>query len=209
LRRGLVHLRFAAKIYDSKEMWMRRVPVITLRWATVLGMSFLASCSSAPKDTRAADEAAIRADSAAWSAAAQAKDIDKSMSFYTDDAVQASQGAPVIRGKAALRDGWQKMFQFDGPGLSFAAQTVDVAKSGDLATEYGTYLLETADKNGKFSDDKGKYLVVWKKQADGTWKAAMEIANSDAPPPAPVPAAAPVKKHAAKPAKKKHGRHHH
>ncbi len=187
---------------------MRRVPLITLTLATALAVSFMTNCSSAPKDTRAADEAAIRAASAAWSAAAQAKDIDKSMSFYTDDAMQASQDAPVIQGKAALREGWQKMFQFDGPGLSFAAQTVNVAKSGDLATEYGTYLLETADKNGKFTDQKGKYLVVWKKQADGTWKATMEMANSDAPPPAPAPAAAPAK-HTTRAAKKKHGRHHH
>jgi uncharacterized protein (TIGR02246 family) len=198
------------KIYDSKEMWMRRVPVITLTLATALSVSFMTNCSSAPKDTRAADETAIRAASAGWSAAAQAKDIDKSMSYYTDDAVQLSQNSPAIQGKAALRDGWQKMFQFDGPGLSFAAQTVDVAKSGDLAAEYGNYLLETADKNGKFTDQKGKYVVVWKKQADNTWKATMEIANSDAPPPAPVPVPAPVKKHAAKTSgKKKHARHHH
>jgi ketosteroid isomerase-like protein len=190
-------------------MWMRRVPLITLTMATALAVSFMTNCSSAPKDTRAADETAIRAASAGWSAAAQAKDIDKSMAYYTDDAIQASQDAPVIQGKAALRDGWQKMFQFDGPGLSFTTQTVNVAKSGDLATEYGTYLLETADKNGKFTDQKGKYLVVWKKQADSSWKATMEMANSDAPPPAPVPAAAPVKKHAAKAAKKKHGRHRH
>ena len=78
------------------------------------------------------------------------------------------------------------------------------SKSSDIAYEYGTYSLDTIGKDGKVSTQTGKYVVVWKKQPDNTWKVAIDTDNSDAPPPAPAPPAR-AAHHAA--AKKKH--HHH
>ena len=50
------------------------------------------------QQARAADEAAIRAASAAWSQSATAKDLDKAVSFYADDAVILPDKAPAVRG---------------------------------------------------------------------------------------------------------------
>ena len=127
----------------------------------------------------AADEAAIRAASAAWSQVSTAKDLDKSVAVYTDDAVQMSPKGPPVHGKDAIRKGWAAMLAMPGPGLSFQTTSVEVARSGDLAYETGTYDFVTADKKGKTNDEKGKYVVVWKKQSDGSWKAAVDIDNSD------------------------------
>jgi ketosteroid isomerase-like protein len=55
--------------------------------------------------------------------------------------------------------------------------TVDVEFIGDTAIEHGEYTLELAA--GK---DKGKFIVVWKRQNDGTWKWHVDIFNSDLPP---------------------------
>jgi uncharacterized protein (TIGR02246 family) len=132
-----------------------------------------------PADSRAAAEAAIRAASAAWSQASAAKDVDKAVSFYADDAVQMSPKGPAVRGKENIRKGWVSMLATPGPGLSFQTTSVEVARSGDLAYETGTYDFATTDKNGKTNDEKGKYLVVWKKQADGSWKAAVDMDNTD------------------------------
>src|SRR5437764_11143066 len=46
------------------------------------------------------------------------------------------------------------------------------------------------DDNGKSSIDRGKYVAVWKKQADGNWKVAVDTWNTDLPFPAP-----PIKKY--------------
>jgi ketosteroid isomerase-like protein len=148
-----------------------------------------ASCNTTPtpKDTRASDEAAIRAASKAWSDATQAKDLDKAMSFYADSAVQMADQGPLISDHATLRAGWQKMFSLPGPGLSFQTSGVDVAKSGDIAYEYGAYDFAVSDSSGTINDQKGKYVVIWTKQADGTWRAAVDIDNIDARPPATAP----------------------
>jgi ketosteroid isomerase-like protein len=37
------------------------------------------------------------------------------------------------------------------------------------------------DPTGTSVNDRGKYLEVWKKQADGTWKCVMDMWNSDLP----------------------------
>ena len=130
-------------------------------------------------DTRPADEAAIRAASAAWSQASTARDLDKSVAVYTEDAVQMLPKTPAVKGRDAIRKNWTQMLALPGPGLSFQTTSVEVARSGDIAYETGTYDFVTTGKNGKANDEKGKYVVVWKKQSDGSWKAAVDIDNPD------------------------------
>jgi ketosteroid isomerase-like protein len=71
--------------------------------------------------------------------------------------------------------------------MSFRPSGVAVAKSGDVAYTYGTYDLSVTGPDGKPMTDKGKYVTVYKKQADGSWKAALDTFNSDMPLPTPPP----------------------
>jgi ketosteroid isomerase-like protein len=124
-------------------------------------------------------EANIRAATIEWSVASKAKDVDKAVSFYADDAIEFVDKAPAAVGKANIRKVWQAMLTLPGPGLTFATTEVEVAHSGEIAWEHGTYNLATAEKDGKVTDEKGKYVVVWKKQFDGSWKVVADIDNTD------------------------------
>ncbi len=132
-----------------------------------------------PPDTRAADEAAIRARSQEWSKAAGAKDLEKSVSVYAEDARRLASGAPVAVGIDAIRKEWKEYLAMPGPGFSWAATNVEVAHSGDLAYETGTCEFKTLDKKKKAVTIKEKYVVVWKKQADGRWKVLADMDNPD------------------------------
>jgi uncharacterized protein (TIGR02246 family) len=159
--------------------------------AAIFAMAFTTSCHRAgEKDgqaehqqeiqqARAADEAAIRAASAAWSQAATAKDLDKAVSFYADGAVILPEKAPAVRGTENIRKNWAPVVTLPGPGLSWQTSALEVARSGDLAYETGAYNFVTTDKKGEATDYKGKYLVIWKKQSDGTWKVAVDTDNPD------------------------------
>jgi len=159
--------------------------------AALFAMLLTTSCDQAGKkdaqaehqqeiqQARAADEAAIRTASAAWSHAATAKDLDKSISFYADDAVQLPNKAPAAKGKENIRKNWAPMLALPGPGLSWQTSSVEVARSGDIAYETGSYDFVTTDKKGKSSDVKGKFVVVWKKQNDNSWKVAVDTDNPD------------------------------
>jgi ketosteroid isomerase-like protein len=69
--------------------------------------------------------------------------------------------------------------------LSFEADTVEVARSGDLAFETGAYSMTLTGPDKKPATEKGHYVVVWRKGADGAWKVGVDAPIS-APPDAPA-----------------------
>jgi uncharacterized protein (TIGR02246 family) len=140
-----------------------------------------APAPSAPPDTRAADEATLRALIKDWSASAQAKDHVKFASVYAEDAVVMFANAPDIKGLPAIREALPKMMQDPAFALSFEADKVVVARAGDLAYETGTYSLSMTGPDEKPATEKGHYVVVWRKEADGTWKAVIDAPISDPP----------------------------
>ena len=113
--------------------------------------------------------------------------------------------APIIMGKDAIRSAVAGMMSDKNLALSFATTNAQVAKGGDIAYTQGTYSMTmTNPKTKKLVAEKGKYLTVYKKQSDGTWKAIEDINNADAPA-APVSMAA-AKRSAPVAAKKKRKR---
>jgi uncharacterized protein (TIGR02246 family) len=126
-------------------------------------------------------EQALRDLDAQWSAAAGAKDLDKTVSYYADDAIVMPPNAPPATTKEAIRSTWNEMLTSPGAGISWKTTKVEVANGGDLAYVSGTYEETMTDASGKRAQDRGKYVEIFKKQADGTWKVIVDIWNSDLP----------------------------
>ena len=152
----------------------------------------LAGCQQAPPppapDTHDADAKAIRDVETAWVQALAAKDFDKSMAFYADDASVFIPDALVANGMAAIKAVWKPMLEDKNFSFTFASDKVDVAKSGDLGYAQGSFTYTMTDpKTKRVLTERGKYVTVYKKQTDGSWKAVADIGNEDAP-------AAPAKK---------------
>ena len=126
-------------------------------------------------------EQALRDADAQWSKAAAAKDLDKTVSYYSNDAIVMPPNASSATTKDAIRNVWKDMIASAGLTITWNATKVEVAKSGDIGFVSGTYELTMNDANGKPVNDRGKYLEVWEKQADGTWKCGADIWNSDLP----------------------------
>ena len=135
-------------------------------------------------DTREADERAVRVSEIEMSKALAAKDLEQLMSFFADDASGIYPNTPIITGKDALRESWKTTLAIPGFSLSLQPLKVEAARSGDLAYVHGTWTRTMNDATGKPMADKGNYIVVYKKQADGQWRIVADIANSDLPLPA-------------------------
>ena len=133
-----------------------------------------------------ADDKAVRDADAAWSKAAGAKDLDKTVSFYADDAIVLPPNEAAKTTKDAIRTLWKGLID-SVTDVSWKATRVEMAKSGEMACLIGTY--ELTMKDG--TKDRGKYCEVWEKKG-GTWKCGTDIWNSDLPAAAssPAPAAA-------------------
>jgi uncharacterized protein (TIGR02246 family) len=147
-------------------------------FVTVAAACFALGCAqnsqpAAMPDTRAADEATIRAADADWVMAAGAKDLEKCMSYYADDAVFLSSGAPAAVGKDNIRKNIQGLLAAPVQMIVNVA-SVTVARSGDLAMDQGTVQATVTDKKGKTSTSTSQYVLVWKKMPDGSWKIAAD-----------------------------------
>jgi ketosteroid isomerase-like protein len=128
----------------------------------------------------AGDEQTLRDLDAQWSAAAASKNVDKTVSYYSDDAMVLPPNGPTAATKDAVRKVWNDALTAPGVSISWKAVKVEVSKSGDLACVTGTYEYTMNDASGKPVNDKGKYVEVWEKKG-GTWKCGVDIWNSDLP----------------------------
>ncbi len=146
-----------------------------------LGLLLLTSACSqpTPPDTRGTDEATLRDVDARWSKTAQSRDLDQTVSYYADDATVLAPNAPMASDKPAIRALWTSLL-VPGTSIAWQATKVEVARSSDLGYVMGTYQLNVKDQT-----DHGKFVEVWKKQADGNWKVVADIFNSDMPMPVP------------------------
>ena len=141
---------------------------------------------TAPPDTRAADEAAVRKTDADWVKAAQTKQVDAWVAFYGDDAVVLPPNDKTADSKESIRKVVGDLLALPGLSANWQMTKVEVARSGDIAYGWGTYELAWNDAKGKPVTDRGKLVEIWKKQSDGGWKCIVDTWSSDlpaAPPP--------------------------
>ena len=138
----------------------------------------LLSCGEQEIDTKAEAEKLMQA-SREWNAAAQKNDVEKVISYWTDDALLMSQGEAALSGKTAIRQMVQESFKIPGFNIKWEPQSAFVSKSGDLG-----YLIEKSqitvnDSTGKPITTHFKAVTIWKKQSDGSWKNAVDISNTE------------------------------
>jgi ketosteroid isomerase-like protein len=143
-----------------------------------------------PPSAQGSDEKAVRDADAAWSKAAGSKDLDKTVSFYADDAMVLPPNEAAKTTKDAIRTLWKGLID-SVTSVSWTATRVEMAKSGEMACVSGTYELTMTDG----TKDRGKYCEVWEKKG-GAWKCGTDIWNSDLPaaPAASSPASTPAEK---------------
>jgi ketosteroid isomerase-like protein len=164
---------------------MPRVPTLT----AVAVLLCVVGCS---KPDLEAEKRAILATDKPWMDAIAAKDVEKAVSFWSEDAVVMPQGQPAVVGKAALRIWAGEMTKIPGFSIKWQTTQVTVAPSGDQAYALATTVTSMTGPDGKTFSIPGKAVTVWRKGADGSWKCVVDIWNDEAPPPPPTPPTPPT-----------------
>ena len=158
---------------------MHRSPLSYLALA-----SLLASCQPAPTpppDESAAAAEAVRAADAAWEKALSGRDINASVAAVDPTGSVLPAGDLIATGPDSIRAAFTGLFTLPGMDLHWTATRVEGARSGELGYSSGTYTLGFNDPKGKPATEHGKYVTVWRKQADGSWKVLLDIWNADPP----------------------------
>jgi ketosteroid isomerase-like protein len=128
-------------------------------------------------------EALLNTDRAWAQVAAAGKNADSVVAFWSDDARVAMAGAPVVQGKAALKEMVTSSMAAPGFHIAWTPENAVIAASGDLGYTTGTNEMSVPDSSGKITKMTGRYLTVWRKDRDGRWRCVEDYSS-------PAPAAA-------------------
>jgi ketosteroid isomerase-like protein len=135
-----------------------------------------ATACTAKVDNDANAVALMRLDDG-WSRAAVAKDLNRVASYYAADAIAYPPNATAALGRDAAKAVWAAYFADSTFSISW--KTVHAGASGDLGYTSGTYEDSYRGPGGKVVHEVGKYLCIWKQQADGSWQAIHDMWNAD------------------------------
>ena len=108
------------------------------------------------------------------------KDAQAIVDYYETEAVVLAPNAPMVRGSSALGDLFQGMI--DGGVKAIDFDTTDLVEDGSLVIEVGRNVVHAELADGSSVADPGKYLVVYRRQADGSLKMVFDAFSSDSAP---------------------------
>jgi ketosteroid isomerase-like protein len=113
------------------------------------------------------------------------KGVDGWVSYFAEDGAMFPAGGEIVTGKTSIRELMAPVFATPGTSLRWEPLGAQVSRAGDLGYTYGKYVSKAIDPEGKPVTRYGKYVTIWKKQTDGSWKVVMDVGNASPPPPAP------------------------
>ncbi len=145
-----------------------------------LAILALVANAARPASAQSKPVVALLATDGALERAYAAKNVNAALGFFAPSASVLGAGVPTSTGRAAIRKSLAAAFGVSDLSISWHADKAGVSGSGDLGYTSGKNRVSFGSKS-KTLPIIGKYVTVWKRQPDGTWKVILDIYNDDAP----------------------------
>jgi len=159
-------------------MTMTRIGAFVL----VAGVALSGMAGTARAADLKAEEASLMKRDAEWSAVAyEAKDLEKILSFWADDAVVIPSGGPVADGKAAIRAFVQGALAIPGFKIRWTTTKATLSPDGKFAYLQSTTQTTVNGPDGKPQTMDSRATTVWRKDPDGLWRCVLDTWNEATP----------------------------
>jgi uncharacterized protein (TIGR02246 family) len=143
-----------------------------------LTLMIIFSCNQQKIDTKSEGEKVMQT-SREWSQITSTGDVEKTLSYWADDAVVMLAGQPILKGKKEIRKMVEESFKTPGFKISWEPQSAEVSQSGDLAYLIEKETMSMNDSSGKAITLYSKGVTVWRKQSDGSWKNVADVSTPE------------------------------
>lgn len=151
-----------------------------MRFSGSLALALAASllACARPSFDAAAESEKLLARDAEWSRLASAgDDVEKTVSYWTDDALVVPQGQPTVEGKAAIREFVTRSFETPGFSIRWKSEKPVFSPDGKLAYMRSTNTTTVTGPDGATLTFPGRGLTIWRLEADGQWRCVVDIWN--------------------------------
>ncbi|HEY7027088.1 MAG TPA: DUF4440 domain-containing protein [Gemmatimonadales bacterium] len=107
------------------------------------------------------------------------KGVEGWVSFFADSGIQMPEGSGIVIGHDAIRKHMTGFFGDTSQKLRWTPDKAEASSDGTLGYTIGHWTLTVRDSMGPHEAYRGKYLTVWRRQADGSWKAEADVGNTE------------------------------
>jgi ketosteroid isomerase-like protein len=142
----------------------------------------LCAAGCAPSLDVAAESSKLAQRDADWSSVSfEGKDIERIVSYWSDDAQVLQPGLPPIEGKTAIRAFVTASLKIPGFKIHWMSDKPVLSPDGKMAYVLSTVETTAPGANGSLESTHGRSVTVWRRDGDGTWRCVVDISN-DSPP---------------------------
>jgi uncharacterized protein (TIGR02246 family) len=146
----------------------------------VMGLSFVQfSCSKPETFDEAQVRKGIEEACAKYSQAIQEANVAGVIDVYTADATLLPPGGEIVKGRQAIEEVYTNFIRIGMKDVAFTI--IELGGNGNIAYEIGKTKVRIQSEGQAAIMDSTKYLVIWKRQADNTWKVHADIWNFSVP----------------------------
>lgn len=143
----------------------------------LVGLMLIGGCRQPQFDSASEGRKLLQRDAEWAKLASEGKDVDKVVSYWTDDAKIIEPGEPIYAGKAAIRAFVAESFKMPGFKIHWVSTDPVFSPDGKLAYMSSTAETTLPDKSGKPITIHSQGITVWRLEADGQWRCVIDISN--------------------------------
>ena len=126
-----------------------------------------------------AERALLLQRDAEWATvASEGRDLDRVLSYWTDDAVVLPPGLPAVVGKAALCQYLQASMQIPGFRITWTSTEVTFSPDRNFAYMFSSNSIEMNGPDGTPMRTEGRAVTIWRREPDGEWRCAVDMWNA-------------------------------
>ena len=95
--------------------------------------------------------------------------------IFTEDGIILAGNGKIIKGRQQILESQREAMRNVGQGVKVSVTTLGVWLEGDTAYETGKFVYRYKGNRDNPVTDEGRYVTIWKRQGDGTWKLTMDM----------------------------------
>ena len=147
------------------------VIIVTLIASSAVTWAEQKETAASPTPSSALKEVtqAIDKGNAQWIDAWDKADAALLSRLFAEDGVLLGRNGKIFKGPQQILERQKPVMEGAGKGVKVTVTTVDLWLDGETAYETGKYSYKYQEK-GKPVTEEGRYVTIWKRQSDGSWK---------------------------------------